>query len=94
MRSVGILPLLNAWHLFLLTTVETLWRAHPLLGENKALYLMLLAQLSPRLESLRPRILGPMPEGPDKAWAADFLDHIATDIQSAREKFILRSGAP
>ncbi len=78
----------------LLTTVETLWRAHPLLGENKPLYLLLLAQLSPRLKSLRPRILGPMPEGPDKAWAADFLDHIATDIQSAREKFILRPGAP
>ncbi len=71
----------------LLTTVETLWRAHPLLGENKPLYLMLLVQLSPRLQSLRPRILSPMPEGPDKAWAADFLDHIATDIQTAREKF-------
>lgn len=84
----------NAWHEWPVTSVEALWRAHTLPGENKALYLMLLVQLSPRLKSLRPRILVPMPEGPDKARAAGFLDHIATDVQSAREKFILRPGAP
>jgi hypothetical protein len=69
----------------LLPTLEALWH-HPLLGHDKPLNILLLAQLSPRLEALRPRILGPMQEGQDRQQAARILNEIAEVIQYAREK--------
>ena len=70
---------------WLLPTLEALWQ-HPLLGHDRPLNVLLLAQLSPRLEALRPRILGPMQEGQDKEQAARLINEIAEVIQYAREK--------
>ena len=69
----------------LLPTLEALW-SHPLLGHGQALNLLLLVQLAPRLESLRPRILAPMPEGQDKVQAARLIKEIAEVIQTAGKK--------
>jgi hypothetical protein len=68
-----------------LPTLETLWQ-HPQLGNDKPLNALLLAQLAPRLEALRPRILGPMQDGQDKEQAARLLNEIAEVIQTTRAK--------
>lgn len=70
---------------WLLPTLETLW-SHPLLGHDKPLNILLLAQLSPRLDSLRPSILDPMKDGQDKEQAARLLNEVAEVIQMARAK--------
>lgn len=70
---------------WLLPTLETLW-SHPLLGHDKPLNILLLAQLSPRLDPLRPRLLAAMKDGQDKEQAARLLSEIAEVIQEARAK--------
>jgi hypothetical protein len=69
----------------LLRTLESLW-SHPLLGHGQPLNLLLLVQLAPRLEALRPRILAPMPEGQDKVQAARLIKEIAEVIQTVGKK--------
>lgn len=66
-------------------TLQGLWH-HRLLGKDQPLNLMLLAQISPRLEQLAPRILGPMREGPNKEYAEELINEITAAVLSAREK--------
>ena len=65
--------------------LRMLW-SHRLLGKDGPLNLMLVAQLSPRLEQMVPRILGPMQEGPEKACAEKLLNEITAAVVTAREK--------
>jgi hypothetical protein len=66
-------------------TLRMLWR-HPLLGKDKPLNLMLLSQLSPRLEHLAQRMLGQMREGPGKEYAQQLIHEINEAVVAAREK--------
>lgn len=66
-------------------TLGSLW-SHPLLGKDAPLELMLVAQLSPRLEQMSQRILGPMNKDGDKIYAAQLLQEITTAVVAAREK--------
>lgn len=65
--------------------LRMLW-SHPLLGKDKPLNLMLVAQLSPRLEQLAPRLLGPMQEGSDRESATHLINEITEAVLTAREK--------
>lgn len=66
-------------------TLESLW-CHPLLGKGAPLELMLVAQLSPRLEQLAQRILGPMQKGGSKEYAGQLLNEITEAVLTARLK--------
>jgi hypothetical protein len=67
-------------------TLRTLWHHHSLLGKDKPLNLMLVAQLGPRLETLTARLLGPMKEGPGKEYTGQLIHEITEAVVAAREK--------
>lgn len=69
----------------LLETLEVLWHHH-LLGKDHPLNPLLLAELSPRLETLRPRFLRGLPQGPDMQFAADLMNEVTAAVLAARQK--------
>ena len=71
-----------------------MWSHHRALGQDGPLNLMLLAQLSPRLEALAQRILGPMREGPNKEYAEQLIHEIRDAMRVTRaEEGSLSAGA-
>lgn len=74
--------------------LRNLWSHHRALGQDGPLNLMLLAQLSPRLEALAQRILGPMREGPNKEYAEQLIHEIRDAMRVTRaEEGSLSAGA-
>ncbi len=71
--------------------LRVLW-SHPLLGKDGPLNLMLVAQLSPRLGQLVPRILSPMKEGFNKQHTERFMNEITEAVLTAREKLACSAG--
>ena len=69
--------------------LRMLW-SHRLLGRDGPLNLMLVAQLSPRLEKLTQRILGPMREGSKKEYAEQLINEITAAVLAAQEKLTLQ----
>ena len=51
---------------------------------------MLVAELSPRLEKLMQRILGPMREGTQKEYAEQLINEITAAVVAAQKKLTLQ----
>ena len=69
--------------------LRMLW-SHHLLGKDEPLNLMLVAELSPRLEKLMQRILGPMREGTQKEYAEQLINEITAAVVAAQKKLTLQ----
>lgn len=78
----------------LLETLRLLWSHHDLLSDGRPCHLLLLAQVAPRLDSLRTRILAPMKDGQDKEQAALLLGYYQEAIETARKKLPTPSHPP
>ncbi len=66
--------------------LNDLWCHHRMLGKDQPLNLMLVAQLSPRLEKLAQRIRGAIREPSMKAYAEQLIQEITEAVVAAREK--------
>lgn len=69
----------------LLETLYALWHHH-LLGKDHPLNPLLLSELSPRLETLRPRFLSGLPQVPEMKYAADMMSEITAAVLAFRQK--------
>lgn len=69
-----------------LETLHALWH-HSLLGQKHPLNFMLVAQLSLRLETLKPRFLSGLPQVPSMQYAADMMTEITAAVLAARQNF-------
>ncbi|MFZ2277640.1 MAG: hypothetical protein WAW39_07565 [Prosthecobacter sp.] len=63
-----------------------LWCNHRMLGKDEPLNLMLVAQLSPRLERLAQRIRGAIRDPSNKAYAEQLINEITAAVAAAREQ--------
>ena len=67
-----------------------LWHHHRLLGKDEPLNLMLVAQLSPRMEKLAQRIRGAIRAPSKQEYAEQLISEITAAIVAAREKLTLQ----
>lgn len=66
--------------------LANLWHHHRMLGKDRPLNLMLVAQLSPRMEKLAQRIRGTIREPSKHSYAEQLIHEITEAITAAREK--------